>query len=194
MKKSRICVLGASAVIVAALATTGASPAMAATPNPDTSVTFTVTSGALTIDAPIGVALAGATVDTVTAPSLPGSTISGTMGDTTVVDNRAAIDASWTATVAESNFATTVGPLETIPAAGNTTYDPGTITGGTGDTTTVGDATGTVPFALTNAAVAVVTNTGSGDNTAVWDATIAVAIPATAVVGAYTGTLVTSVG
>jgi hypothetical protein len=197
MRKSRICVLGAAAVIGAALTTTGASAAMASPllPNPNTTVTFTVTNGALTIDAPTDVALAGATVDTVTAPSLPGTTVSGTNGPTTVVDNRAALDASWTATVSSSDFTTGAGTTpETIPALGTTTYDPGTITDGTGDTAAAVDATGTVPFALDNGGVDVVTNSGSGDNTAVWDATIAVAIPATAVEGAYTGTLVTSVG
>jgi hypothetical protein len=47
---------------------------------------------------------------------------------------------------------------------------------------------------LTGAAQTVVTATaGSGDNTATWNPTVAMAVPATAVGGLYTGTITHSV-
>ena len=183
MKKSRVCVLGAAAVIGAAVATTGASAAMAA-PNPDTAVTFTVTNGALTIDAPTAVALVPGGADT----GLPGTVVAGTMGTTTVTDLRAALDTPWTASVSESDF-TTGGATaaETIPAAA-ATYDPGTVTVVSGNVTAAGTA-----VTLSNGDQGVVTDAGSGDNTVTWAATITLTIPATAVAGGYTGAMVSSV-
>ncbi len=185
MKKSRSYVLGAAAVIGAALATTGASGARASPlQNPTTTVTFTVTSGALTINAPLGVALVPGTGDS----GLPGTSVAGTMGDTVVTDNRAALLTPWIATVSESPFTTGAGSLAQTISAGAATYDPGTVAT-TGDITATGS---TVTLSGSNQQV--VTDAGSGDNTATWDATITLAIPATAVVGDYTGTLTSSVG
>jgi hypothetical protein len=188
MKKSRICALGAAAAIGAALSTTGASAAMAATPNPDTLVTFTVTNGELTIDAPLGVTL---TPDTEAGDSgLPGTSVAGTMGTTTVTDNRAALLTPWIASVSSTDFLTGTGTGdETIPA-GAAGYDPGPITVVSGNVT----ASGTAVTALSGDPQQVVTDAGSGDNVATWDATISLLIPATAVVGTYTGTLTSSVG
>jgi hypothetical protein len=187
MKKSRSYVLGAAAVIGAALTTTSAPGAMAATGPPvDTTVTFTVTNGDLTISAPSGVALVPGGSDS--DSGLPGSTVAATMGDTMVTDNRAALLTPWIATVSETDFTTGTATLPETISAGNATYDPGTVAH-TGDITTTGST-----VTLSGDAQQVVTDAGSGDNTATWDATITLAIPGTAVVGNYTGTLTSSVG
>ena len=147
--------------------------------DPDTTVTFSVTSGALSMSAPVSANLGS---------GAPGTTISSAIGAVSVVDDRALLSASWTATAAASDW-TTGGatPAETIPAS-DVGYDPGTIT-----TTGTITATGT-PITLSGTATPVVTGTsGVGDNTASWDPTLSVAVPASAVGGAYTGTLTQSV-
>jgi hypothetical protein len=147
--------------------------------DPDTTVTFTVTSGALSMSAPVSASLGS---------GAPGTTISGALGPVSVTDSRALLSASWTTTAASSDW-TTGGatPAETIPAT-DVGYDPGSIT-----TTGTITATGT-PITLSGTATPIVTGTsGVGDNTATWDPAISVAVPAAAVGGAYTGTLTQSV-
>jgi hypothetical protein len=168
----------------AAFASTAAVSHAAAAPgnaggDPNTTMTFTVTVGGLTMTAP-GAANIGS--------GAPGTTITGSLGTVTVTDARALIAASWTATASSTNFTTGGGsPAETIPAT-DANYNPGPIT-----TTGTITATGS-DITLSNAAQTVVSGTaGSGDNTASWDPTIAVAVPATAVGGLYTATLTQSV-
>jgi hypothetical protein len=147
--------------------------------DPDTTVTFTVTSGSLAMTAPVSVDIGS---------GAPGTTISGALGTVTVTDGRAALDAAWT-TIASSTDWTTGGatPAETIPA-GDVGYNPGSIS-----TTGTITATGT-PITLSGTAAPVVTGTaGIGNNTAAWDPTLSVAVPAAAVGGAYTATLTQSV-
>jgi hypothetical protein len=155
--------------------------------DPDTTVTFTVTStGTLSMTAPDTVDLGSGAVDSV---------ISGPLGTVLVTDDRALDVAAWTVTASSTDWTTGIGgtATETIPA-GDVTYDPGAITP-TGIITT----TGTV-ITLANAAVfpavdpTVVAGTaGIGDNTATWDPTISVAVPPAAVAGGYTGVLTQSV-
>jgi hypothetical protein len=180
-----VAVAGFGLVPAAASAATTGQPALAYSStipsgsDPDTTVTFTVTSGALSMSAP-------ATADL--GSSAPGTTISGALGAVTVTDDRALLAASWTAVASASDW-TTGGatPAETIPA-GDVGYDPGAVT-----TTGTITATGT-PITLAGTVAPVVTGTaGVGDNTASWDPTLAVAVPASAVGGVYTGTLTQSV-
>ncbi|HEY2578582.1 MAG TPA: hypothetical protein VGI74_19950 [Streptosporangiaceae bacterium] len=147
--------------------------------DPDTTMTFTVTVGALTMTAPTTVDLGAGG---------PGTTISGALGPVAVTDARALLTATWTATVSSSDFTTGGGtPAETIPAT-DVAYDPGTIT-----TTGTITATGT-PVTLSNAAQPTVTGSaGVGDNSASWNPALAVAVPSSAVGGAYTATLTQSV-
>jgi hypothetical protein len=148
-------------------------------PDPNTTVTFTVSSGALSMTAP-------ATVDLGT--NAPGNTITGSVGTVTVTDDRALLVAAWTAVASASAWTTGGGtPAETIPA-GDVGYGPGSIT-----TTGTITATGT-PITLSGVPAPVVTGSaGVGNNTAAWDPTLAVAVPAAAVGGAYTGILTQSV-
>jgi hypothetical protein len=177
-------VIGAIAVAGAVLTPGAAFAATAAPadtgPSVDTTTTFSVTSGALTITAP----------DTATLGSgAPGTTISGQLGTVTVNDNRAALTASWVASASASDFTTgDATPAETIPAA-DLSYTVGSFT-------IVGTIT---PVAtnlahMTHAAQAVVTgSSGVGDNSVSWNPTIAVAVPANAITGTYTGTITHSV-
>jgi hypothetical protein len=102
----------------------------------------------------------------------------------TVTDDRALLSASWTVTVAQTDFA---NGAQTIPAT-DASYQPGTIT-------TTGTITVTpTNLTLANTAQSAVTGSdGVGDNTASWDPSVGVAVPASAVAGVYTGTLTHSV-
>jgi len=189
--------LTAAVVVGIALAPGAASAAMlrpaaptyflSSTPSggdPATTVTFTVTTGNLTMTAPGSANLSSAA---------PGGTASGLLGAVTVTDNRALLAAAWTVTAAATDWhrvGGTGGSHEIVPASG-ATYDPGGITT-TGTITVAADST--PPIALGNGAVPVVDGTaGIGDNSATWNPTLAVAIPAGTVGGDYTGTLTQSV-
>jgi hypothetical protein len=143
--------------------------------DPSTTITFTVTSGALTLTVPASTNLGS---------GAPGTIIGSPLGPSTVTDDRALASASWTVTAAQTDFA---NGASTIPATG-ATYTVGTVT-------TTGTITVTpTNVTLSNSAQTVVTGTaGVGDNTASWDPTVAVNVPAAAVGGLYTGTLTQSV-
>ncbi|MEV6018269.1 hypothetical protein [Streptomyces sp. NPDC051997] len=147
----------------------------AAADDPSTTVTYTVTSGALTMSAPVSANLGS---------GAPGTTISAPIGPVTVTDDRALASASWTVTAAETDFAN--GPT-TIPAT-DATYTPGSVT-------TTGTITATpTAVTLSNSSQVVLTGSaGVGDNTATWNPTVAVSVPAGSIGGNYTGTLTQSV-
>jgi hypothetical protein len=180
MKKPIVCVLGAAAVIGMALTSTAAFAAVAA---PETTVTFAVGTGLLSMTAPDSATLA-------TGTGQPGTTISGLVGTTVVTDDRASLAATWTVSVSESDFTTgTLTSAETIPA-GDVTYTAGSFF--TTGTITVTATPATLTLGTT-AAEDVFGTAGVGDNSATWNPTLDVAIPAAAVTGTYTGTLTQSV-
>jgi hypothetical protein len=148
-------------------------------PSAATTVTFSVTIGALTITAPATVNLGS---------GVPGGRINGSLGTVTVTDTRALLAAAWTATASSTDWTTgTHTTAETIPA-GDVTYDPGSVAP-TG-TITITSA----PITLSNAAQTVVTGTaGVGNNTAAWNPALQVTVPSAAVGGAYSATLTDSV-
>ncbi|MDF3297518.1 hypothetical protein [Streptomyces tropicalis] len=162
------------AAAAAALVLVRPGPVVAAS-DPGTTVTFAVRSGALTLSVPASANLgAGA----------PGTVISAPIGPVTVTDDRALLSASWTVTAAETDFTSSAS---TVPAT-SATYAAGTVTTTGTITATTTDVT------LSNSGQVVVTGSaGVGDNTATWNPTVAVAVPAGAVGGAYTGTLTQSV-
>ena len=190
MARIAACVLAAAAVTALGVAPSAASAATDAPTalahsssnpggDPDTTVTFSVTSGALTMTAPVSAALGS---------GAPGTTVTGALGVVTVTDDRALLSASWVTTASASSWTTGSGtPAETIPAT-DVGYNPGSIT-----TTGTITATGT-PITLAGAAAPVVTGSnGVGNNTATWNPALAAALPAAAVVGTYTGTITQSV-
>jgi hypothetical protein len=147
--------------------------------DPPTTVTFAVTSGALTITAPVSANLGS---------GAPGTNISSPLGTVIVTDDRALLTASWTATASSTSYTTGGGTAaETIPAT-DVDYAPGTIT-------TTGTITATPQnITMSGDPQTVVTgSSGVGNDTASWDPTITVHVPAAAVFGTYTGTISHSV-
>ncbi|WP_055482308.1 hypothetical protein [Sphaerimonospora mesophila] len=140
----------------------------------DTTTTFTVTAGALSIAVPAAVTIGS---------GAPGTTITGQLGTVTVTDLRGANPAAWTATVSATDFAATGVPA--IPASA-VTYTPGDAT------STVGDGTftpGTAGPLSTTPITAFSHTAGTGSNAAGWNPTLAMAVPNTATAVDYTGTV-----
>jgi hypothetical protein len=163
-------------VAAAAAALVLVQPGLAvAADDPATTVTYTVTSGALTMSVPVSASLGS---------GAPGTVISGQIGAVNVTDDRALASASWSVTASETDF---TSGASTIPAT-SATYTVGTVT-------TTGTITATsTNVTLSNSAQVVVTGSaGVGPNTASWNPTVTVHVPAGAVGGAYNGTLIQSV-
>jgi uncharacterized repeat protein (TIGR01451 family) len=148
--------------------------------DPRCGVTVPVMAGVLSITVPISARL-GVTV--------PGGTVSASLGTVQVTDNRG-FGADWTVTVSASGFVTGNGTApETIPVS-DVFYD---ITG-------FGSTTGSAVFStvpdtdLSGDPQSVVSATDvGGDTSASWDPLIDVRVPATVVEGQYTATIVHSV-
>ena len=173
----RILFVAVGAVV---LATAFAAPASAA----DTTTTFTVTTGTLTITAPASAALGS---------GAPGGLIDSSLGNVTVVDERGVAPAPWAATVYGTDF--TNGTV-TIPI-GSVSYWSGAATATTGDGTfTPGQITSADEVALGGIGTPLTAFShtgGTGGNSATWSPGLEVAVPATAQVGVYTGTVTHSV-
>lgn len=167
--------LAASALV----ATTA--PASAA--DSDTTTTFSLTAGSLSISAPASKVLG--------SKATGAGTVSAALGDVTVTDNRGALAATWTASVASTAF-TTGGATaaETIPAS-QVSYDGGLLPASSSPAT--GVFAGVPVLALGSANATVFTGTAVGNNTATWNPTVTVNVPAQAVVGTYSGTITHSV-
>jgi hypothetical protein len=190
MARTALLVLAASAVAGLALAPGVASAATAAGPagpaamansstpgggDPNTTVTFTVTVGGLSMTAPTAADLGS---------GAPGSTISGHVGTVAVTDARALASAAWTATASSTDW---TSGTATVPAT-DANYDPGFVQS-TGTITATGD-----DITLSGLPQTVVAGTaGTGDNTATWNPTISVVVPGSAVGGLYSATLTQSV-
>ena len=163
---------------VVSTATGSTCPAGSADPRCDVSVP--IMAGALSMTAPISANLGSA---------VPGGTVSAGLGTVQVTDDRG-FGADWTATVSATGFTTGNGTApETIPAS-DAYYD---ITG-------FGSRTGSATFSTapetnlsgTPQPVVSATNVG-GATSATWDPLIDVHVPAAAVAGQYTATIVHSV-
>lgn len=153
----------------------------------DTTVTFTLTAaGGLGVNAPVSVDLGSAATNA--------GSVSAQVGTVTVDDQRGLLAGSWTASVVSSDF-TTGGatPEETIPAADVAYWS--------GPATAVSGTVVATPGQLTAAAAVVIDTSRTafsatgivGNNSASWDPTIVVTVPASAVVGTYSGTISHSV-
>ncbi|MER7269848.1 hypothetical protein ABT344_16295 [Micromonospora carbonacea] len=172
--------LSAAAAAVLALA----APAAAA-PSGDTIVTFTISTANLDIAVPPSVNLGAV---------FAGSTVNGQLGNVTVTDSRAALSATWTATVSSTAFTTGGGsPSETIlPNLVEYWSGPAISTTGTG-TFVPGQLTSADAVTLNFPRTAFSKTSGSGNNSATWNPTLRITIPADAVGGTYTGVITHSV-
>lgn len=170
-------------LVAAATALTGVlAPAAQAA---DTSVTFTVTSGGLSLNAPASVALSGGG----STLSLAAGSISGTMGTVTVTDARGGLGVSgWTVSVSGTDFTTTDNGGGTI-AKSAATVSPGVPVPVSGVPVLV---PAVAPVSLTGGTLLTATS-ALGSNSATYTPTVSVTVPSTAKPGAYTGTVTQTV-
>ncbi|MEV0151940.1 MULTISPECIES: hypothetical protein [unclassified Nonomuraea] len=191
MSKSRLGIVLTGAASVAAALTVA--PAAQATTCPasttcPTTVTFTVTSAdGLTITVPTPTVNIGS--------GTPGTQISGSLGTVTVSDQRAALNATWVASVIAGSGGFTTGggtTPETIPTSA-VLYWSGPATAATGGVPTPGQLNAAAAQSLDVSRTAFSKTSGSGDNSAAWNPTIVINVPAQAVAGTYTGTVSHSV-
>ncbi|BCL14337.1 hypothetical protein [Micromonospora sagamiensis] len=172
------------ALTVLAGVVTAATPAAAA-PTDDTIVTFSVGTANLEIFAPTSVNLGS---------TFAGSIIQGQLGSVQVVDQRAALNATWVATVSSTEFTTGSGsPEETVPP-GLIEYWSGPPLSSTGTGTFVpGQPTQAEAVTLSVPRTAFSKTSGSGNNSVTWNPTLRVNVPGTVVAGTYTATVTHSV-
>jgi hypothetical protein len=178
----RIRCLAAAGLVLAAGAVAG--PAGAVTSG-DTTTTFVVSGGALSITVPASTVTLGT--------AAPGGTITSQLGSVQVSDLRALLTATWTASVSATNFTTGAGgPGNTVPSTAVSYWSgPATATTGTA-TFTPGQAAAANAQALGVSRTAFTASAGIGDNSATWNPTLIITL-AGSVSGTYTGTLTHSV-
>jgi uncharacterized repeat protein (TIGR01451 family) len=145
------------------------------------SVTIPVVIGVLAITVPASANLGSAA---------PGGTVSSGLGTVQVTDNRAIAGASWTATVYATSFTTGGGTAPQTIAASDAFYDISALSATTGSATF--SFTPKTDLSATAQAVVAAAN-ANGDNSAAWDPTVRVSLPAGAVAGQYSGTIINSV-
>lgn len=184
---SRSFITAAAVVLGSALTAVVTALPAAAQPSDDTVVTFEVLAGTLDIIAPV-------TADLGTGE--PGDVINGSLGPVTVDDSRAALDASWEATVTSTDFTTGGATAPETILASEVEYwsGPATATTGTG-TFTPGQLTlaAAAPLDDVTPVVAFTHTGGTGNNTATWSPGISVNVPVDAPAGVFTGTVTHSV-
>ncbi|MGB9378552.1 MAG: hypothetical protein WCB04_13680, partial [Mycobacteriales bacterium] len=170
--------------VASAIAVVSAAAPASAAPG-DTTTTFAVTGGALSISVPATVSLGSGAA---------GSTISGQLGAVTVSDLRGAVLAAWTASVSSTDFTTgTATTAETVLKASIAYWSgPATTTTGAG-VATPGQATSTSSQTMASSRTAFSKSAGSGNNTASWDPGIVVTVGSGNLTGTYTGTITHSV-
>src|SRR4051794_34432177 len=155
------------ALIITATAVAGffAAPAHAA----DTSTTFSLTSGALSVTSP-----ASSSLSSVAAGS---ATISAALGTVTVTDARGALAGIWTASASSTDFTTGAATANETIAKANVTYTaplPTVVSG------TVVPVTGG-PKVLSASQNVVTAASIIGNNVVSWSPTVLVTLPAQAV-------------
>ncbi|MEV1168805.1 hypothetical protein [Nonomuraea sp. NPDC049784] len=154
-----------------------------------TTVTFTVTA-----EDGLSITVPGPTPAVNIGDSAPGGQISGQLGSVTVTDQRAALTATWVASViaATGGFTTGTGTApETIPNA-DVDYWSGTATATSGAPAAAfapGQANAAAAQSLDTSRTAFSKTSGSGDNSCTWNPTLVVHVPTSAVAGTYTGTV-----
>ncbi|MFF5113557.1 hypothetical protein [Streptosporangium sp. NPDC000509] len=187
MSKSRlgIVLIGAASVTAAMMM---ASPTQAVTCPASTTCSTTVN---FTVTAPDGLTITVPESPVNIGGSTPAGQISGPLGTVTVTDQRAALTATWVASVVAATGGFTTGggtAAETIPNTAVLYWSGAATTTGTG-TFVPGQANAAAAQSLDISRTAFSKTSGSGDNSAAWNPTIVVNVPAQAVAGTYTGTV-----
>lgn len=160
-------------------------PAHAAT-TANTTTTFTLSAGALAITAPASKDLGTAATGT--------ATLTSQLGAVSVADGRGALLASWTSSVASTDFSTGAATANEKVLKASVDYWSGVATSTTGTGVfTPGQATGQLAVAMSASQTAYSAASVVGNNTATWNPTVIVNIPSAAVAGVYTGTITHSI-
>lgn len=166
------------AAVGIAAATVLLSPAVASAQE-DTTTTFEITAGVLEISAQ--------PTATLTSVAAGAETVSGSLGNVTVTDNRGST-LGWATTASSSAFTLAAESGDTTIEATAVDYAPGTVT-----TTGTITPTGTDAAGLAAAQTVVSGTAARGNNTATWNPTLTVTLPTDALAGVYTGIVSTSV-
>jgi hypothetical protein len=162
------------------------SPAQAALTG-DTTTTFTLTGGLLSITTPASKAL-GSVATGATA------TASVQLGSVAVGDARGGLLATWTTSVSSTDFTTGAATANETIAKANADYWSGAATSTTGTGVfTPGQLLVANKVTLASSRSAFVGTVLVGNNTAAWNPTVSVNIPSASVAGDYTGTITHSV-
>ena len=162
------------AVGAVVLSVVGVLPASAAAG--DTSTTFAVAAGTLSLTVQPSAAL--------TSAASGAGSVSGSLGSVSVSDSRGN-KSTWSANATSTTFTDSTGSSTST----SVTYTAGAMT--TTGTTTIAAGTATT---LTSVAAKVAGPTAvTGNNTATWNPTLSVALPSNALAGNYSGVVNTSV-
>ena len=168
-------ILAVSSATIGALTIMAASTGTAVAAAGDTTTTFSINGGALSVtvqtDATLNNAGTGAT------------SISGQLGNVSVTDNRGGT-ANWSVNATSTAFSEGLGPDSTAVS-----YNAGAIS-----ETGVSVILDGTDVTLTGTAAKVAGPTAvTGNNTASWNPTLTVTLPGSALAGDYTGTVNTSI-
>jgi len=181
VRSTIVAVMATTALTTAAFAGL-AQPAGAA----DTTTTFTLTGGALSISAPSSKALGSAATGS--------ASITAQLGTTTVTDARGALLGSWTGSVASTDFTTGLATANETIAKTDADYWSGAATASTGlGTFTPGQLLVANKVTLASSRTAFSAASVIGNNSVSWNPTVGINVPAAAVAGTYSGTITHSV-
>jgi hypothetical protein len=149
-------------------------------------VTFTLTAGALSVSDPADKSLGSVSTGT--------ASITSTLGNTSVADNRGALLGTWTSSVSSTDFTTGGGTADEIIGKANVSYYSGIATSSTGTAVRVpGQATALNAQDLSVSRTAFSATGVVGNNATTWVPTVVVSIPSDSVAGQYSGTITHSV-
>src|SRR2546423_5485542 len=183
MKVRSTIVAAVASTALATAALVGLAPAAGAA---DTTTTFTLTGGALSISAPASKALGSAATGS--------ATVSAQLGTTTVTDARGALLGSWTGSVASTDFTTGGATANETIAKADADYWSGAATSATGvGAFTPGQLLVANKVTLAASRTAFSAASVVGNNTVAWNPTVIINVPAAAVAGTYSGTITHSV-
>jgi hypothetical protein len=149
-------------------------------------VTFSLTAGLLSISDPADKALGSIATGT--------ASLTNTLGTVSVTDSRGALNGTWTASVASTDFTTGGATSNETIVKGQVDYWSGAALSTTGTAVVVpGQLLVLNKQALSAARTAMSATAVIGNNTASWNPTVVVNVPAQAVAGTYSGTITHSV-
>ncbi|HEX2699177.1 MAG TPA: hypothetical protein VHM89_03105 [Acidimicrobiales bacterium] len=186
MTRRTLATIALSTGLAVASAAGLAIPARAAVTG-DTTTTFTLSGGLLSITVPASKALGSVATGSA-------STAAAQLGTVAVGDARGTLLGTWTASVSSTAFTTGAATANETIANSNADYWSGAATATTGTGVFLpGQATALAKVTLGSSRTAFSASALVGNNTASWNPTVNVNIPSAAVAGDYTGTITHSV-